>query len=542
MSSLSWAPPLRAVDEPRRIAPRASAAEPAGGWPMPAPFDAPELPPFPLDALPQPYRAFVAAEAAATQTPPDMAAVFVLAALATVCAGHAVIEPVPGWTEPACAWFAVGMEPGSRKSAVERDVSAPIRSFELELIEQARPIVAEAASRRRMAEQRQAKAERRAVDAVGIEARDLELEARALAVELEELRVPELPRLFTNDATPEAIASLMAANGGVLSVLSAEGGVFDIMAGRYNNGIPNLDVFLKGHSGDAIRIDRRGRPPERIDSPALTMGLAVQPFVLRRVATVAEFTGRGLLDRFLFVLPAGNVGYRAVDAPSLPLGVRAAYEAAVLDLGRAMRSLTDPALLAFDSAGLDVFTAWRAAMEPRRRPDGDMAKLAGWSSKLDGAAARIAGLLHLAEHGPIGTVGADSVTAALSIADYLAAHALAAHDLMRADPILEHARHVARWIRAGGRERFTRRELHRAMPQRFTGHADELDAVLAVLVDADYLRPLPNDAGSAGRRPSPAFVVNPNVLRFVLTIPTESASAGHSVDSVSSPRTNGSVA
>ena len=96
--------------------------------------------------------------------------------------------------------------------------------------------------------------------------------------------VPEVPRLVADDVTPEAVASLLADHGGRIAVISAEGGVFDIIAGRYNGNIPNMDVWLKGHSGDMIRIDRKGRPPEYIRKPALTLGLMIQPEVLKSIA------------------------------------------------------------------------------------------------------------------------------------------------------------------------------------------------------------------------------------------------------------------
>ncbi|MGC8635402.1 MAG: DUF3987 domain-containing protein, partial [Candidatus Limnocylindrales bacterium] len=104
-------------------------ADPAGTGGEPAPFqlrsepwEAPlsldrtaELPVFPVGGLPDWLEAFVIAEAEATQTPLDMAAMFVLAALAAVVAGHVQIEPVAGWVEGLNLFVAVAMEPGSRK-------------------------------------------------------------------------------------------------------------------------------------------------------------------------------------------------------------------------------------------------------------------------------------------------------------------------------------------------------------------------------------------------------------------------------------------
>jgi hypothetical protein len=80
--------------------------------------------------------------------------------------------------------------------------------------------------------------------------------------------VPPLPRWLVDDATPEALAGLLATYGRI-ALLSPEGDVFDQMAGRYNQQVgPNLGVYLKGHAGDLLRVDRRGRPPEYVERPS----------------------------------------------------------------------------------------------------------------------------------------------------------------------------------------------------------------------------------------------------------------------------------
>ena len=97
--------------------------------------------------------------------------------------------------------------------------------------------------------------------------------------------------------------------------------MFDQMAGRYNQAAgPNLGVYLKGHAGDLLKVDRRGRPPEYVERPCLTIGLAVQPEVLRGLASRPGFGGRGLLARFLYSLPESLVGRRQPGAPPVPTG------------------------------------------------------------------------------------------------------------------------------------------------------------------------------------------------------------------------------
>ena len=485
-------------------------------WDTPTPLARrADLPPFPADRLPGWMAEFVLAEAEATQTPVDMAAMFVLAALATVVAGRAQIEPTPGWQEGLNLFVAVAMEPGSRKSAVHRDVIAPIVAYEKLVVEHASPDIAEQASIRRIAEQALAKAEKTAAGAKSNDARlAAEADARTLAGALDRLEVPAPPRLFTSDVTPEKLASLLFENDGRMAVLSAEGGIFDVMAGRYSGGVPNLDVYLQGHAGDPLRVDRRGRPTEYVDRPALTVGLAVQPYVLTRIGRVADFLGRGLLDRFLYAIPTGNVGYRRTVTTPVPETVRSRYDSSIRALAASFDGYADRVTLHLSPGATTLFNGCRDALEPRRRPDADLGHLQGWSSKLDGTIARLAGLLHLAE-----TVGLDdpsrwdravaeeTMAAAIAISRYLVEHALAAFDAMAADPALDGARRVLHWIRKERLVAFTKRECFNANRARFP-RATDLDPVLGVLGDHGYITPATTTEPQVGR-PSRRFNVNP---------------------------------
>ena len=105
----------------------------------------------------------------------------------------------------------------------------------------------------------------------------------------------------------------MAEQGEKAAALSSEGGIFDIMGGRYSRGMPNLDIFLQGHAGDAVRVERRSREPVYMDEPALTMGLSPQPEILRGLVDKPGFRGRGLLARFLYLIPKSTLGYRTLE-------------------------------------------------------------------------------------------------------------------------------------------------------------------------------------------------------------------------------------
>ena len=66
------------------------------------------------------------------------------------------------------------------------------------------------------------------------------------------------------------------------ALISSEGGIFDTLAGIYTKNV-NIDVMLKGYSGDPIRVDRIGRESENISNPALTVLLMAQPNVVSTV-------------------------------------------------------------------------------------------------------------------------------------------------------------------------------------------------------------------------------------------------------------------
>ena len=182
-----------------------------------------------------------------------------LAVLATVAAGEVEVEPRPGWREPLCLFVAVGMDAGSRKSSVFTALTQPVADERQQAA--ALPAITETATLRRIADQAAGAAEATASKAPIDQQEERQAEAIARAAEAANLIVPPVPRWLVDDATPEALAGLLATYGRI-ALLSPEGDVFDQMAGRYNQGAgPNLGVYLKGHAGDLLKVDRRGRPP-----------------------------------------------------------------------------------------------------------------------------------------------------------------------------------------------------------------------------------------------------------------------------------------
>ncbi|MFJ9693660.1 YfjI family protein [Kitasatospora sp. NPDC101183] len=491
-------------------------AEPVDVWDSPIPLgQAHNLPPFPTKALPGWLGDMVGAVAEETQTPADLAGGMGLAALSTACGGRAVIAVRGRWREPVNLYIVIALPPGNRKSAVVAEMTRPMLTVEKTLIETNVKVRAEAETTAKLAKTAAEKAAAKAANASGDERAKLTAEAIDLAQAAENVQIPARPQLIADDVTPEGLASLLAEQGGRMAVISAEGGIFDIIAGRYS-GTPNLEVFLKGHAADLLRVNRQGRDPQFLEAPALTMGLAVQPSVFRDIAKSKGFSDRGLLARFLYALPKSMVGYRNIKPDLIPDTVANAYAENLKDLVTTMAEWTDPAVLTLSPDANDVLLAHQDRTEKAQRPGAALSgmDLDKWAPKLDGTVCRIAGLLHLATHSAAGIttpISGETMTSAAAIGAYYTAHALAVFDAMGSDAHLAKARTALAWLVANPRDNISRRELFNALPRADFPTVADLDPALTLLEDHGWIRELPTPVPSrkGGRPKSPRYQTHP---------------------------------
>jgi replicative DNA helicase len=334
-----------------------------------------------------------------------------------------------------------------------------------------------------------------------------------------QIQVPVIPRLLADDVTPEATASLLADHGGRISIISAEGGVFDTIAGRYAKTV-NLDVFLKGHSGDRIRVDRQGRPPQYIPSPALTIGLMVQPRIIEAIAANPDFVGRGLLARFLYATPESKVGFRLSTAIPVSANTESQYSHWIKKLASDMAGwVDDPAVLMLDPYAEAQVRKIQDAVEPTLAGEGELASpssLTEWGGKYVGAVVRIAGLLHLGQHGEAGhsyPVELATIQAAERIGQYFKAAAINVFSHLGADSDTADAVYLLGRVQFLGQDEVSERDLMVASSRpRFPTKAAMLPA-LKRLVDHGYLLQLEPPKPTGGRPASPRYKTHPTCTK-----------------------------
>ena len=506
---------IKAHSEPVPDEWAAAPAESVTGWQAPISLESAALPPWPDDVFPDSIQNFVTALSASTETPPELSAMMVLAAISAAAQGKFRVRVKPDYFEPVNVWTCAALPPGSRKTAVQSAATAPLTAWERVQRDLAAPAIKQAQADDATIREQISHLRKQASKAKGAEFEQLKREIADIEASLPE--IPTAPQVWAQDVTPENLGTIMADNLERMAVLSDESGIFDILAGRYSGGVPNLDLFLQGHAGSPVRVNRGSRPSIFMQAPTLTLGLSPQPDVLRGLTDKPSFRGRGLLGRFLYTLPCSNLGYRTLDArPMLP-DYRARYEGiltAVLNHGMASDEDGNPCphILKISDDALQVWQTFAHKVEAGMREGGTYAHLTDWAGKFPGAVARIAALLHIVRHALVRPgdkeISLADMSAALRMANALSAHALAVFDLMGADPALDGARVVLRWLHREDKAEFTFRDCHYAHKTRYKRAAD-LEPIIDVLIERHFIRPR---VAKVAHRPSRVFEVNPSIL------------------------------
>jgi hypothetical protein len=360
----------------------------------------------------------VQAVAANKQVPEDLPAMLGLAAASILAAPRVAISRGHGWVEPLAVYTVTAMESGTGKSPAEKDVTRPLRKIHKRVRDEYAQVVEDKLD--------QLEAERSRL-ALSAKKEEKEIERR-----IEEIREEPAPRiLFGSDTTVEALASMMATNGGAGGIMDGEGEFFGILSGRYSSQVPNLGLALKAYDGDYYEVGRIGRHQRDMERAVLGLGLAVQPAVLMDAAKSRAMRERGLLARFFIAVPPNILGTRAPEGAPYDAEALAYWEGALEHI--ATLPIADPnaeefPMLVLSPQARKLHIDFKAWMEPRLHPDdGELGDLPGWASKHNGRVLRVAGLLHLLSGKGLGDeVGERPMRSAIDIARYAIPHAVTA--------------------------------------------------------------------------------------------------------------------
>ena len=142
-------------------------------------------------------------------------------------------------------------------------------------------------------------------------------------------------------------------------------------------------------------------------------------------------------------------------------------------------------------------------------PGGELETMDDWGGKLPGTALRIAGLLHLVEHGPdMHIIGKETLDRSVGLCALLKEHAKAAFGMIGANEPVSDAKRIFQWMQKRQFEVFTRTECNRDSNL----DKDRLDCALKDLEERNIVKELliPTKGKSATN-----YISNPSLLPTV---------------------------
>ena len=472
-------------------------------WEQPIKFESAEISEFPVNELPITISDYVRAVAETTQTPPDMAAVSSLAILALCLQGKFMIEGKKDWIEPLNLYSLIVANPAERKTAVLKLMIIPIREYEVEENKHLAPVIEKNIIERNILDKR-----KKSLEDLIIRGDADKSEIEEIAREISDFEEIKPCRLFYDDITPQKLAGVLCENGGRSAILSSEGGIFDILAGKYSNGTPDIDIFLKAHSGDSIRVDRMGRASNNIDNPAMTTLLFVQPNIIENLMSNGAFQGRGLCARFLYSIPNSLIGNRKFESNPIPEITANEYNNLIKCLLK-LKNNKEPDILKLSERAYNKLKQFSEYIENMLNEE--LSQIQAFAGKIVGAVLRIAGILHITNSkGVISEVCESEMISAMKIGMYFLDHADRAYKIMSSDENIKNAKYVLEKIIKNKFDRATKTELVRVC-RKFKS-TEQLIEPLNILINHNYLKEITQEYNGVGRKPENIYLVNPQIV------------------------------
>lgn len=459
-------------------------------WDEIIPLDDANLPAFPIDALPNALRNYVLDVAESTQTPIDMAGVASLALMSIAMQPRYKVVGKADWEEQLSLYCMIVAEPSDRKSAVFNQIIKVIQSFEADYNERHSIDVLKSQEEHSSLEKRYKKATKDYEN--GKITKDEYDEAFS---KYSSHKVINPISLTLDDVTSESLTNEIESQDGCIALVSSEGGIFDILSGSYTN-FPNIDIFLKGYSGDFIKVSRIGRPSLYVKNPRLTILLTVQPKVLENVVNNGTFTGRGLSARFLYSVPKSLVGSRRFETKPIDFDNKKRFSDLIHEILNEPKTVPKYITLSDDAYSLlkDYYESFESRLIT------DLKEIGGWAGKLVGNILRISALITRARNVRYDAflytpstddsaeciVQKDDMKSAIRLGDYFLEHARYAFDFMDDSTIKKQALNFLEKLKVSKTNEISFRDACRTT--KFMNKKDKATAVITLLVDNGYLR------------------------------------------------------
>lgn len=392
-----------------------------------------QLPEFPVDCLPNVLSAFIKDVAKTTEVPMDIVACEALSVLGACCMKRYKIQLTPSWVNPTNLYLLCVAAPAEGKSRSLSPCMNPFHEWIREENNRRNKEITNSNAKIKMLKKeiegiengrgKRGKGKAENTDNLYLDEANPAAQLAAKMGELEQAKKEAVKpiTIYQDDITPEGLSDVMAANDETAVIIQAEGGFADVLAGRYNNGRPNLDLVNKSYDGEPYTRTRVGSGQVSMQSPLLTVGLIVQPEVLNEIINNPVFRGRGTVSRFMYCYSRSAVGYRTMQDIKPDRSARDAYN----DVVRRILDAKEDITFSLDSQAAACFRAFRLDVEGQMKPDGEAVEIQDIGSRVAGNTARVMAIIHVVNHLDNPTVMVDKTEAenAIKVGEYFLEHA-----------------------------------------------------------------------------------------------------------------------
>lgn len=462
-------------------------------------------PRFPLEVL-GPAAAWVEATAESKCAPIDYVALSVLVTAAGVIGSKRQVSPWEGWNEPSILWGAGVGPPSISKSPAFDPIRDAARTVERTLNADWESRISKFEVEKSAAEAHRAKWEQEVAAAVrnGDPVPDLPSTAA-------EPDRPTHHRLWVADTTPEKLVRLLGENPGGLicyrDELTGLLGCFD----KYGGSGADRAFWLEAYGGRSYRYDRvKDDVAVEIEFCAVSLLGGIQPDRLHRFILSGD--DDGLASRILYAWPDPVPSRRPVRASDQHALLAALQRLAAMEFLPGEGDSVKPRIVLLESDAADEFQAWweHTQWDAKQAATG---RVAGAVGKLDGITLRLAQVLEFliwawrqSNTPEPERVSVASVLNAIRLIELWVRPTLERVFSEAALPQAQlDAMTIARWLLKERRECINARDLRRLAGFPGPKDATKLDAALEILVDARWLKQVPNDRPG---RPRKDFEVN----------------------------------
>ncbi|WP_166804971.1 DUF3987 domain-containing protein [Nitrosococcus wardiae] len=375
---------------------------------------------YPIDALPARVKEAVIEVQQFVKAPVPMVASSAISALSLAAQAHVDVRRASKLDGPTSLFMLVIADSGERKSSCDKYFLDPIKNWEKQKEEQAKPLLSDY------------RAEQAAWEAEysGVKDKIKRLAKEGKSTEKERERLKELdhnrpeehrtPRLVYEDFTPEGLKWDLATKWPSAGIMSSEAG---IVLGSHGMGkdsiMRSLATLNKLWDGTAMPISRRTSECFIVRGARVSAYLQIQKSVLERFFEQSGglARGTGFMARFLISWPRSTQGTRFFTDPNEDWPALDSFKdriAEILDAPTLMDKNWEltPNMLDLSPGAKDAWVEFHDEIESELKAGGQLEDIKDVASKIAENAARMAALFHVFDGvgGPISAHSFDSAS------------------------------------------------------------------------------------------------------------------------------------